>query len=81
MEKLTLRQLELKLWECADALRGELSPTQYMDYIFGMLFLKRFNNEFDEERTARYNEFINEGMADTEEKLNGYLQELGFQII
>lgn len=59
-----LRQLELKLWDCADVLRGELSPTQYMGYIFGMLFLKRFNDEFDEERTARFNEFKNEGMAE-----------------
>lgn len=46
MEKLTLQQLETKLWECADVLRGELSATQYMDYIFGMLFLKRMNDEF-----------------------------------
>lgn len=66
MEKLTLQQLESKLWECADVLRGELSATQYMDYIFGMLFLKRFNDEFNEERTIRHNEFKNEGMIEAE---------------
>lgn len=66
MEKLTLQQLELKLWECADVLRGELSATQYMDYIFGMLFLKRMNDEFNEERSIRYKEFMEQGMAEEE---------------
>ena len=66
MEKLTLQQLESKLWECADVLRGELSATQYMDYIFGMLFLKRMNDEFNEERSIRYKEFMEQGMAEEE---------------
>lgn len=66
MEKLTLQKLESKLWECADVLRGELSATQYMDYIFGMLFLKRMNDEFKEERELRFNEFKEQGMAEEE---------------
>lgn len=66
MEKLTLQQLESKLWECADVLRGELSATQYMDYIFGMLFLKRMNDEFNSEMTIRKNEFKDQGMVDEE---------------
>ncbi|MEG0774380.1 type I restriction-modification system subunit M [Clostridium sp.] len=66
MEKLTLQQLESKLWECADVLRGELSATQYMDYIFGMLFLKRMNNEFNAEREVRYKEFKEQGMVEEE---------------
>lgn len=66
MEKLTLQQLESKLWECADVLRGELSATQYMDYIFGMLFLKRMNDEFNAERIIRYNEFKEQGMVEEE---------------
>ena len=50
MAKLTLQELESTLWQCADILRGELSGAEYKDYIFGMLFLKRLNDEFDEER-------------------------------
>lgn len=66
MEKLTLQQLESKLWECADVLRGELSATQYMDYIFGMLFLKRMNDEFNAEREIRFKEFKEQGMVEEE---------------
>lgn len=66
MEKLTLQDLESKLWSCADILRGELSATQYMDYIFGMLFLKRMNDEFNAERKIRYNEFKEQGMVEEE---------------
>ena len=50
MAKLTLQELESTLWQCADILRGELTGAEYKDYIFGMLFLKRLNDEFDEER-------------------------------
>ena len=47
MNKLNLQQLETKLWDCANVLRGTLSSAQYMDYIFGMMFLKRMNDQFD----------------------------------
>jgi len=49
--KLNLQQLETKLWDCANVLRGSLSSAQYMDYIFGMMFLKRMNDQFNLERT------------------------------
>ena len=68
MEKLTLIGLESKLWKCADILRGELSATQYMDYIFGMMFLKRMNDEFEVERKRQEEEFLAQGMDKEEVK-------------
>jgi type I restriction enzyme M protein len=50
MMKLNLQQLETKLWDCANVLRGSLSSAQYMDYIFGMMFLKRMNDQFNIEQ-------------------------------
>ncbi len=57
MQKLNLVTLEKKLWDCADILRGTLNSTQYMEYIFGMLFLKRINDQFDAEREEKKKQF------------------------
>lgn len=62
MAKLTLKELESTLLQCANILRGELSAAEYKDYIFGMLFLKRLNDEFDEEREDRRKEFLEDGL-------------------
>lgn len=57
MQKLDLVTLEKKLWDCADILRGTLNSTQYMEYIFGMLFLKRINDQFNAEREEKRKQF------------------------
>jgi len=59
MQKLNLQTLETKLWSCADILRGTLNSSQYMEYIFGLLFLKRVNDQFDAERKAKKEQFKN----------------------
>ncbi|MGB9986561.1 type I restriction-modification system subunit M [Salarchaeum japonicum] len=46
---LELDTLEAHLWEAADILRGSIDAADYKNYIFGILFLKRINDRFDEE--------------------------------
>jgi len=69
MAKLTLAELESQLWKAADILRGELNAAQYKDYIFGLLFLKRMNDEFHTERSQLKTDFKAQGLPSDEIKL------------
>ncbi|MGA2451442.1 MAG: class I SAM-dependent DNA methyltransferase [Polyangiaceae bacterium] len=64
-EKLTVDRLERYLWSAADILRGSIDASDYKNFIFGLLFLKRLSDRFEEECEA----LVADG-DDPEDKVN-----------
>ncbi len=63
MAKLTVEELENKVWQAADILRGSIDSSDYKDYIFGLLFLKRLSDVFEEEAERIEQETGNKDLA------------------
>ena len=63
--------LEDKLWDTAELLRGNVSPTSYKDISLGLLFLKYISNRYDVRQAE-----IKEETKDSTEKERKYLLNL-----
>lgn len=69
--KLTLETLESWLWDSANILRGSIDSSDFKNYIFGLLFLKRSNDVFEEEVE---NSMERDGYSRAEAEAEAYFQ-------
>lgn len=67
-DKLSLETLESWLWESANILRGSIDSSDFKNYIFGLLFLKRYNDVFDE-RVAKLMKDENLSYSDAQDEI------------
>ena len=65
-EVLSVAQLEQYLWSAADILRGSIDSSDYKTYIFGLLFLKRLSDRFEEEAQKLIADGVSETVAWTD---------------
>lgn len=48
--KIDTKTLEQKLWDAADALRGNQEPSEYKHVVLGLVFLKYISDRFEGRR-------------------------------
>jgi len=72
----TIRDLEAKLWQAADKLRGHLDAAEYKHVVLGLIFLKYISDSFQ----SLYDKLQADSLADPEDR-DQYLAENIFFVL
>jgi type I restriction enzyme M protein len=67
------KSLEQRLWDAADALRGNQEPSEYKHVVLGLVFLKYVSDRFEARRQALAAELAADGIP--EARLAGFLED------
>ena len=63
MAKISKTQLENLLLDACDIIRGKAEASQFKELIFGVIFLKRLSDQFDQNRNTAIEKWEAEGDA------------------